>query len=102
MNWNARCACMLVAGFCLIGAVPYSTGQSNPDPSLVVAKVSGSNLTVADLQHQEGGKLLQAEYQYYLSERKALEDLIDARLLADEARRRNIPLDQLLSTEVYK
>lgn len=100
MNWNARCA-LLLAGFCL-AAVPYSTGQNNNDPSVVVAKVSGSNLTMADLQRQEGGKLLQAEYQYYLNERKALEELIDNQLLADEAHRRNISLDQLLNTEVYK
>jgi protein-disulfide isomerase len=77
-------------------------GQAQPEASQVVARVSGTNLTIADLQQKEGGKLLQAEYQYYLNERKALEDLIDSRLLADEARRRNISLDQLLNTEVYK
>ena len=57
---------------------------------------------MADLQQKEGGKLLQAEYQYYLSERKALEELIDNQLIADEARRRNISVDELLNTEVYK
>jgi protein-disulfide isomerase len=77
-------------------------GQSGVDSRSVVASVGGANLTMADLQQQEGGKLLQAEYQYYLNERKALEDLIDNRLLADEAHKRNISLDQLLNTEVYK
>jgi protein-disulfide isomerase len=101
MKWNARSAGLLVLGLCL-SAVTASYGQNNPDLKLVVAKVSGDNLTLADLQQQEGGKLLQAEYQYYLNERKALEELIDNHLLADEARRRNIPLDQLLETEVYK
>jgi len=101
MIWNARCVCLLFAGMCGV-VVPSSLGQSEPDPALVVAKVSGSNLTIADLQRKEGGKLLQAQYQYYLNERKALEELIDNQLLADEARRRNITLDQLLSTEVYK
>src|SRR5579875_1382748 len=100
MNWNARCA-LLAAGFCLV-AVPYSVGQNSADSSMVVARVGGDNLTMADLQKQEGGKLLQAEYQYYLNERKALEDLIDQQLLADEARRRNVTVDQLLNTEVYK
>jgi protein-disulfide isomerase len=101
MNWTTRCACLLVAGLCL-GEVASSHAQSASDPTLVVARVSDKNLTMADLQQKEGGKLLQAEYQYYLNERKALEDLIDNQLLADEARRRNISLDELLNTEVYK
>jgi protein-disulfide isomerase len=101
MKRNAGYASFLIAGFCL-GVVPALHGQNEVNSAQVVAKVSGESLTMADLQQKEGGKLLQAEYQYYLNERKALEDLIDNRLLADEARRRNIPLDQLLDTEVYK
>jgi len=69
---------------------------------MVVAQVSGSNLTMADLQQKEGGKLLQAEYQYYLNERKVLEELIDNELISNEARRRNMSVDELLNTEVYK
>ncbi len=101
MKWNAGYASILIAGLCM-GAAPALQGQNESDSGQVVAKVSGINLTLADLQHDEGGKLLQAQYQYYLNERKAIEDLIDNRLLADEARRRNITLDQLLNTEVYK
>jgi protein-disulfide isomerase len=101
MKLQAGCVSLLIAGFCL-GAMPALHGQTESDPAGVVAKVSGSNLTLGDLQKREGGKLLQAEYQYYLSERKALEELIDNKLLADEAARRNIPLDQLMDTEVYK
>jgi len=77
-------------------------GQAGPESLQVVARVSGADLTLGDLKQDEGGKLLQAEYQYYLNERKALEELIDNRLLADEARKRGISLDQLLETEVYK
>jgi protein-disulfide isomerase len=102
MNLTAGCVRLLLAGLCLGTVVASLHGQSGADPSTVVARVGGSNLTMADLQQKEGGKLLQAEYQYYLNERKALEDLIDNQLLADEARRRNIKLDQLLNTEVYK
>jgi protein-disulfide isomerase len=86
----------------LTTAVTNLYGQAQPEASQVVARVSGTDLTLVDLQQKEGGKLLQAEYQFYLNERKALEDLIDTRLLADEARKRNISLDQLLDTEVYK
>jgi protein-disulfide isomerase len=101
MNNRLRCACLLMVGLCL-SAGTNLWGQSNQDPKGVVAKVSGQNLTLADLQKSQGGKLLQAEFQYYLNERKALEDLIDSQLLADEAHRRNISLDQLLDSEVYK
>ena len=68
----------------------------------VVATVAGKDLTMADMQHQEGGKLLQADYQYYLSRRKVLEDLIDNQLLEDAARSKNMPLDQFMEKEVYK
>jgi protein-disulfide isomerase len=101
MKSNTQCAWLLALGMCF-GVGMSLHGQSDPDPKGVVAKVSGDTLTFADLQRSEGGKLLQAQYQYYLNERKALENLIDNQLLADEARRRNISLDQLLNTEVYK
>jgi protein-disulfide isomerase len=100
MIWNARGA-LLAAGFCLM-AVPHSFSQIANQATVVIARVGGDSLTMADLQQHEGGKLLQAQYQYYLTERKALEDLIDNQLLAAEARRRNISLDQLLTTDVYK
>jgi hypothetical protein len=92
---------ILVLGFFVFTACSLA-GQSAETPHQVVARVSGTELTLGDLQHNEGGKLLQAQYQFYLSERKALEELIDNRLLADEASRKAIPLEQLLETEVYK
>ena len=98
---TALVANSLVMGFCLsVGTMLY--GQTTEGSLQVVARVSGADLTLSDLQQNEGGKLLQAEYQYYLNKRKALEELIDNRLLADEARRRSISLEQLLDTEVYK
>jgi len=101
MKCNAGYASLLIAGLCL-GLAPVLQGQTETNSALIVARVSGENLTMADLQQDQGGKLLQAEYQFYLNQRKALEELIDNRLLADEARRRNISLDQLLNMEVYK
>src|SRR5579859_585783 len=98
---TALVANSLVMGLCLTaGTILY--GQTGDGSLQVVARVSGADLTLSDLQQNESGKLLQAEYQYYLNERKALEELIDNRLLADEARRRSISLEQLLDTEVYK
>ena len=95
----------MVGMLALVAALTTLTnlyGQTGSESSQVVARVSNTDLTVADLQQKEGGKLLQAQYQYYMNERKALDDLIDNRLLAEEASRRNIPLDQLLNTEVYR
>jgi protein-disulfide isomerase len=69
---------------------------------VVVAEVSGRNLTANDLQQKENGKLLQARYQYYMAQRKALEDLIDDQLLANAAQAQSLTLDQLLEKEVYK
>lgn len=67
-----------------------------------VAKIGGTILTLDDLQANEAGKLLQARYQYYVSERKVLEEAIDDRLLAAQAGKKHISLDKLLDTEVYK
>lgn len=88
-------ALTFLAAFCAM----ISAQDSNQQP---VARVSGHTLTLSDLRSQESGKLLQAQYQYYLSERKALEEAIDNRLLEDEAQKKQISLDQLLETEVYK
>jgi protein-disulfide isomerase len=93
----------LIVWLCLCPSpLLYGQNGTGTASSTVVASVGGASLTMADLQQQEGGKLLQAGYQYYLNERKAIEELIDNRLLADEAHKRNISLDQLLNTEVYK
>jgi protein-disulfide isomerase len=68
----------------------------------VVAEVSGHNLTADDLQQKESGKLLQARYQYYMTQRKALEELIDDQLLANAAQAQGLTVDQLFEKEVYK
>jgi len=101
MNF-ARTASLLAVGFCLSAPACLAVQPESESKKDVVAQVSGQNLTMADLQQKEGGKLLQAEYQFYLNRRKALEELIDNQLLEDAARKRNISLDQLLNTEIYK
>jgi hypothetical protein len=78
-----------------LAAAAITQAQSGPEVTAVIARASGTNLTLGDLQKEEGGKILQAGYQYYLKERKALEELIDNRLLADEAKRKAIPPDLL-------
>ncbi len=66
----------------------------------VVAEVNGDKLTTADLEHQEGSKLLQSRYAYYEVQRKALDELIDQHLLEIEARKQNLTVDKLLDREV--
>jgi protein-disulfide isomerase len=98
---STRITGWIAIGLCM-SAVMSLHGQTSVDAGQVIAKVGSSYLTLGDLQKKEEGKLLQAEYQYYLNERKALEELIDNQLLTDEATKRNIPFDQLLETVVYK
>lgn len=94
---------LLAPGYILLLVMAGTAyAQSTDNGRDAVARISGRNLTLADLQTQESGKLLQAQYQFYLSERKALEEAIDTRLLQDEAARKQLSLDQLLETEVYK
>jgi protein-disulfide isomerase len=65
-----------------------------------LAVVNGDTLTTNDLEQQEGNKLLQARYQYYQAERKALDDLIDQRMLEQEAKRHGLTVDQLKKQEI--
>jgi protein-disulfide isomerase len=85
----------LTSGFWLYGQEPVNSKQ-------IIAEVGGQKLTLADLQQQQGGKLLQARYQYYMNQRKALDQLIDDKLIEIEAHNRNLSSDQLLKTVVYK
>jgi protein-disulfide isomerase len=86
---------ILAAGSCLYAQEAVDTEQ-------VIAEVGGHKLTIRDLQQQQGGKLLQARYQYYMNQRKALDQLIDDKLIDLEAKHRQISPDQLLNTVVYK
>jgi protein-disulfide isomerase len=93
---------MALALSLLFPASAISLAQDPATAREPVARISGHILTLGDLRTQESGKLLQAQYQYYLSERKALEEAIDNRLLEDEAQRQQMPLDRLLEAVVYK
>jgi len=66
----------------------------------VLASVNGSVITAQDLEQKEVNHLLQAQYQYYQAERKALDDLISQRLLEQEAQKQGISTDELLKREV--
>jgi protein-disulfide isomerase len=75
-----------------------TVGQTSKDE--VVAEVNGTKITRADMEKEQAGKLLQARYQAYMAEQKALEDLIDNRLLAIEAARRQLTVEQLVAKDI--
>jgi protein-disulfide isomerase len=68
--------------------------------SNVVADVGGVKITEADLEQEESSKLLQARYQYYVAQSKALDDLIDKKLLEQKAKSENLTVQQLLDREI--
>jgi protein-disulfide isomerase len=66
----------------------------------IVSEINGQKITRADLEKAQGNKLLQARYQYYQAELKALDEFIENKLLQDEASKRNMSVDELLDKEV--
>lgn len=80
----------------------YVSAQEPSDSERVIAEVGGQKLTLGDLQQQQGGKLLQARYQYYMNQRKVLDQLIDDKLIEIAAKNLHLSADQLLNTVVYK
>jgi len=55
---------------------------------------------MSDLEQEESAKLLAALYTYYQSETRALNELIDKRLIEQQAKRENLTVEQLLDREV--
>jgi len=66
----------------------------------VLAEVGAVKLTMSDLEQQESSKLLQARFDLYQAESKALDDLIDTTLIAQKATSAGLTVDQLLDREV--
>ena len=66
----------------------------------VVAEVGGVKVTLSELEQEESAKLLAAHYQYYQAQSRALEDLIDKKLLEQKAKRENVTVDQLVDRDI--
>jgi len=101
MRTLASARLFLCLAFAIV--VPGITAQDvlpAEDSSAVIAKVNGQDLTLADLEQKEIGRLLQPRYQYYEAQRKALDELIDQQLLEQEAKRQHLKVDELLKREV--
>ncbi|HEV8524984.1 MAG TPA: thioredoxin domain-containing protein [Terriglobales bacterium] len=67
----------------------------------VIAEINGVQLTRADLANLEDpqtvAEILDSGFNYYLTQRKALDVVIEQRLLSEEAKRQNLTVDQLLA-----
>ena len=66
----------------------------------VVAEIGAVKLTMGDLEQQESSKLLQARFDFYQAESKALDDLIDTTLVAQKAKSEKLTVNQLLDRDV--
>jgi predicted DsbA family dithiol-disulfide isomerase len=83
-------------------SAPAQNVPASSTAPLVLAEVEGRKLTDADLEQKKSGSLLQARYQYYMSQRKALDQLVEDELLSLAAEREHLAVDQLLEKKVYK
>jgi protein-disulfide isomerase len=84
----------------VVFALSAITGVAAAQDSEVVSEIKGEKITRAQLYEQESGMLLQARYDFYKAEQKALDELIARRLLEDEAGRQHLSVDELLKREV--
>lgn len=73
--------------------------QNAEDPE-TVALVEGERITLQDLKNAAGEQLARLEDQAYLLKQQKLDQMIQERLLAAEARRRNISVESLVDAEI--
>ncbi len=86
-----------------LGAALALLGSGNvvaQDDSSVVAEVGGVKVTMAELEQEESAKLLGAHYQYYQVEIKALDELIDKKLIEQKAKSEHLTVDQLVDRDI--
>ncbi len=103
MNFFARALWVFILILVCLPAVGQVTPAANGlSPSFAVAEVDGRTLTNIDLEQKKSGSLLQARYQYYTSQRKALDQLVDEELLALAAAHLHLTAEELLEKIVYK
>ncbi len=92
-------------GLALSAALGLSTlqalSQPRPGPARdAVATIGGQTITSAQLAQQVGNKLFGVQTEEYNQKLAILEDMIAERLLAQEAARRKVAVEQLQKTEV--
>jgi protein-disulfide isomerase len=86
-----------------LGATLFLAGTGSvlaQNDSTVVAEVGGIKVTLGELEQQESAKLLSAHYQYYQAQSKALQELIDKKVLEQKAKSENLTVDQLIDRDI--
>ncbi|HSC78250.1 MAG TPA: thioredoxin domain-containing protein [Candidatus Acidoferrales bacterium] len=85
----------------LLAAAPALNAQSPPPPpARPVAVVNGEAISATDLEQALADQLDRLQGQLYETRRRKLDELIETRLLAQEAARRSLSVDALLEAEV--
>lgn len=74
-------------------------GQQTTPPA-TIAEVDGEKISLQELNDASGEPLVTLEEQVYKLRQQKLDQMIDDRLLAREAKRRNVPLEALIDAEV--
>jgi protein-disulfide isomerase len=82
----------------LLLALLATTAMAAAQDSEVVAEINGEKITRSELYEKEA-TLLQARYDFFQAEQKALNNLIARRLLDSEAARQHLSVEELLKRE---
>jgi protein-disulfide isomerase len=83
-----------------VGLLSAGSLAAQNEASSVVAEIGGVKITMAELEQEESAKLLSAHYQYYQAETKALNELIDQKLLEQKAKGEKLTVDQLVQRDI--
>ena len=94
MNKRRAVGCLL-ASLWMLSTVPLCQNAND-----VVAEVNGTKITRAELEKEQASRLLQIRYQTFMTEQKVLTELIEHRLLAMEAARQHLTVEQLMDREI--
>jgi len=93
-------ALVAAAGLATVYAVVTATrARANATNGTAAAKVGNSVITSQDLEHALAAEFSNLEQRRRILMQRKLDQLIDERLLAQEAQRRGVTIQQLLQTE---
>jgi protein-disulfide isomerase len=77
-----------------------ATGTNDMAPDTVVATMNGSKITAKELDEKISAQLAQIDEQKHNARKQGLENMINERLVQDEAKKRGMTEDALIKAEV--
>jgi protein-disulfide isomerase len=100
----AKAGCRKMNRFLLLLSLTVLAGNTtcaqNAAETETVAEVDGERISFQDLKAASGERLARLEEETYRLKQQKLEQMIEDKLLAREALRRNIPLESLIDSEI--